>query len=385
MLSKELWERYKWLLVVSLLLCNVVFFVWLFSSISETKQRRDVLTAGLLQIDMGFETLDTAYVPNAEYFEEFGTAVVPDNYSTFSSTATKAGFTDELAGFNEIWDVTESNQALYDLADKYYQVYWGKQRVSPIFPMAIANVETGSRADRTITWSSLFPSGILPISELYTADVTTVISKDEYYKPLSTEWSTRDRGAMQMSPTYGTGNEYFNKQMSGDEKSKLKEVDTSKYSTWVSGASSKSGDRFHTPDVCLRLASANTDAIDAMLKNDYTPESDANLICMLAQFHHRSGVWSNSNHASKCGEWKSSGKAYEFSTEISSQGFVRELTSYAKEHRDKFTISRDEALKLYTEYFGKGFEEYTESKLVGCYPITVLYAYIKLGLMYASI
>lgn len=388
MFSKEFWKEYKWWCVIGLLMFTIVFFTWMITSMVNLKNKRDILAAGLIKVDMGFSEPVTKYVPTKEYFEIFGTAEIPQMYETydkFYANADKAGFTDEYAGFDEVWDVTEANQALYDLADKYYQVYWGNKRVSPLFPLAIANVETGGRADRSITWSSLYPSAILPISMLYDADVTTVVSDSSYYKPLSTEWSTRDRGAMQMSPTYGTGNEYFNKQMSGNEKDKLSEVDTSKYSSWTSGASSRPGDRFYAPDVCLRLASANTDAIEYMYKYDYIPTSDAQLVCMLSQYHHRSGVWSNKDHSNKCGEWKSSGQAFEFSKKLSSQGFVDVLKKHAKEHPDKFTITRDEALTLYTEYFGSNFNEYTESKLVGCYPITVLYAYIKIGIMYSSL
>ena len=385
MLSKDFWDRYKWGIVTALFLFTSLFLFVLFKDIFTINKQRKVLMSGLIEINAGFEDIPSRYVPSMEYFSAFVTATVPANYDSFESAATGVGFTDELAHFNEVWNVTESNQALYDLADKYYQVYWGSERVSPLFPLALANVETGGRADRNVTWSALYPSKILPISDLYTADITKVVSDDSYYKPLSSEWSTRDRGALQMSPSYGTGNAYFNKQMSGNEKDKLKDVDTSKYSSWVEGASDKPGDRFYTPDVCLRLASANTDAIKQMVKNDYKPESDLQLVCMLAQYHHRSGVWSNTKHSYKCGEWKSSEGALEFASKISSQGFVDELVRVAKSDRNKYTISRDEAYKLYTDYFGKNFNEYTESKLVGCYPITVLYAYIKMGILYSSV
>ena len=149
-------------------------------------------------------------------------------------------------------NISDANSALYDLADKYFQVYYGSMRLSPITPLAIANVETPGRADNNVTWSALFPSKYVPINMLYTMDVTTVLSSESIYKPLSTEYSTRDRGALQMSPTYGTNNDYFNRLMSDSEVDKLSTISDSKHENWIKGASSKRGDRFYVPDVCLR-------------------------------------------------------------------------------------------------------------------------------------
>ena len=69
--------------------------------------------------------------------------------------------------------------------------------------------------EKAYEWSSVVSSdamlkalsdyAIVPIDLLHTMDVTTVVSNPEYYKALSAECSTRDRGALQMSPTYGTG------------------------------------------------------------------------------------------------------------------------------------------------------------------------------------
>jgi hypothetical protein len=92
--------------------------------------------------------------------------------------------------------------------------------------MALANVETPGRADNSITWSSLFPSKYADVSTMGTFDVTTVLSDPKIYAALSSEYSTKYRGALQMSTTYGTGNSAINRQMSGSEVSKLKTVDS---------------------------------------------------------------------------------------------------------------------------------------------------------------
>ena len=338
---------------------------------------------------------ESKYVPNKKYFEMFQTVNLPTSYDEFITFDEEvenekvviidpnAKFKDESASFKQEYVVSDANQELYDLADKYYQVYWGSQRVSPIYPLAVSNVETGSRADHNITWSALFPSKYVDINNLYTMDVTTVLSSESIYKALSTESSTRDRGALQMSPTYGTGNDYFNSLMSGTEADKLSSV-SSDHTTWINGASKQKGDRFYVPDVCLRLAAANTDAIERMTKNNYAPESDLQLVAMLAMYHHRSGVWSNDNHSKSIGEWKSGEHAFEYAKLASSDAVVSKLKEYALRNPDKFWIDADVVKTLFKDSTGREMTEFASKTLVCTYPIKVLYAYIKLCIMYSK-
>lgn len=187
-----------------------------------------------------------------------------------------------------------------------------------------------------------------------------------------------------MSPTYGTGNDYFNSMMSGNEVDKLRNVDTAAYSGWVSGASSKPGDRFYIPDVCLRLSAAYTDAISRMASNSYTPENDYMLIAMCAMYHQQSGVWSNSNHNKSVGKWKSGEKALDYARSVSSVNMLEALRDYAIEHPDKYYIDADVAKTIYKKETGNSMSDYATSTLVCTYPIKVEYAYIKLCIMYGK-
>lgn len=356
---------------------------------ANNKEERIIINS-LAQVDFGFEPPKTNYVPDKDYFKNIDTAYLPEDYKSyevFSSDKTNkedtgAVFEDTLSSFTQSFDISNANQALFDLADKNFFVYYGNSRVSPILPLAMANVETGGRANHNITWSALFPSKLVDIKYLYTMDVTTVVSSMEIYKPLSTEYSTRDRGALQMSPTYGTGDSYFNAKMSGNEKDKLANVDTSDYSTWTSGASSMSGDRFYIPDVCLRLSAAMTLAVVNMTKNNYQAQSDMQLIAQLAMFHQQSGVWYNSDHSKAVGAWKSGDLAYKYASELASVKYINTLRAYAINHPDKFYLDANEAVSIYNSVFDTPMQTYANKTIVCTYPIKVQYSYIKLCLMY---
>ena len=300
-------------------------------------------------------------------FEEEYKAVTTD--TTFEQVSTKA---------------TGANKLLYDIADSNFIVYYGSQRLSPVFPLALANVETPGRADHSLTWSALFPSKIVSVDMIETMDVTTVVSNPNYFKALSAEVSTRDRGALQMSPTYGTGIASINALMSGTEKDKLKAVNTSAYSGWAGGASNSPGDRFCVKDVCLRLSGSMQQGIGFMVKNGYTPKSDMQLVVMCAMHHHSSGVWYYKDRNKSVGQWKSVQKAYEWSEVVSSQEMISTLSTYAKENPTVMFIDGNVAKNLYQKVSSVPMSNYANRELVCTYPIKALYAYIKLCMLYTS-
>ena len=53
----------------------------------------------------------------------------------------------------------ECNSKLFDICNKYYLATYQGVQLSPLIPMALANIETGMRADQSITYSSLFQIG----------------------------------------------------------------------------------------------------------------------------------------------------------------------------------------------------------------------------------
>lgn len=304
---------------------------------------------------------DTSFVTYEEYVSSTGAA-----FSSQTPAITASG----------------ANATLYDYCDGYFHVYYGYNRISPVFPMALANVETPGRADNSITWSALFPSKYVDVDKIDTFCVVDVVSDPVVFAALSTEYSTRDRGALQMSPTYGTGNHAVNNQMSGTEAEKLHDV--TDYSSWVSGASKQPGDRFYLPDVLLRLQVAMQGNIDNIVSKGYLPETDTQLIAMLAVAHNSgSGVWSYSNHDKKVGNWKSGTSAYELCKKIGAPEFVEALTNYALNSNSTY-INTNEALFLYSSVYSDEISDYTSSTTNGTFGIKALYAYIKLSLLYTQ-
>lgn len=315
------------------------------------------------------------------------TGKTSNSYETFganSSYNTNSSFSTSNANMRQVI-ITASgiNAELYDYCSTYFHASYGYQAISPILPMAIANVETPGRADFSITWSALFPSKIVPVSEMDTFDVTSVVTNPDYYNALSKEYSTRDRGCLQMSPTYGTSNETLNARMSGNEVDKLKQVDTSNYKTWVKGASSSPGDRFYLPDVLLRMSAAMQLQCNNMAKNNYTPNNDFQLITMCAMGHHNSGVWHFKNHDKSVGCWRSGNKAYEWATIVGSQEMVDVLTAYAEQSSSSY-IDSAIAKQLFAKVSSESTSTYATKDIVCYYPIKALYAYIKLCMLYTN-
>jgi len=266
-------------------------------------------------------------------------------------------------------DISYPNAKLYQIADQYYQVYYDNQRVSPLFPLALANVETPGRADNNITWSALFPSKVVDFDLIDNFNVTYVAQDPITYNALMHEYSTRDRGALQMSPTYGTKNESYNSQMTGTEVEKLSAININpKAVSWAQGASSYSGDRFNIKDVCLRLASADYNAVQDIQKHNVNIDSEIELIIMMAMYHHRSGVW----HVDGAGGWRSFDKALAYAKYLASQDMVTSLNDIYKSS-EALTLDGKVALKLCPEW-----NKYTTSSLEASYPIKALYSYIVL-------
>ncbi len=269
------------------------------------------------------------------------------------------------------------NLELFQYCDKYFKAYYGAERISPLFPMALSNCETQGRADYSKTYSALIPSKYVDPSRAGTFNVTDVLEDETVFNALTSEWSTRDRGCLQMSPTYGTGNEYLNSLMSGTEQEKLKSVDTSKHASWVAGASSTPGDRFYLPDVLMRLQAAVELDVNHFIKNDYPPQTDMQLIAMLGIEHNSGYIFSSSNHSRPLGRWSSGQAAYDYCVKLGDSKFVSKLTEFARQ-KDTMYMEVKDAHRLYQEVYGESYTSYCYHSVNAAYPILVMYAYIKL-------
>ena len=373
--------------IVIIALCCAVAIIAIFLTVmfihkSSESMQMPTTVVPLDRVDVAYNTPSSNYTLTYEEFEALQAAGIMQQFETYENY-TASGSQSSMEYTTVQITADGINKELYDIADRYFNVWYGEMRVSPILIMAISNVETPGRADHNVTWCSLFPSRIVPIEYLYDFDVTYVVSNDDWFKALSSEVSTRDRGCLQMSPTYGTGNSTVNEQMSGNEKDKLALVDTSKYSGWVSGASSNPGDRFYLPDVCLRMTGALQGQTQYMLNNNYTPKSDIQLIVMLAASHHNSGIWCYKDHSKSIGAWRSGDLVYEWCEKVASQPMVDKLTEIART-TDACFIDTNKAQAICSELGMNDYSKYSTKSAVCTYPIKVLYAYIKLCMLYTE-
>lgn len=347
-------------LLVGVLLCGVYATL--------TKKHK---TVAIANIDFGRPEPQTYYAPQEESKSTQTitmTQRVTGDVDKSTEVVTSSITTEQYKEKVQMTHITSPNVKLYQIADQYFQVYYKGHRVSPLFPLALANVETPGRADNSLTWSALFPSKYVDLSLVDTFDVTYVAQDPVTYNALMHEWSTRDRGALQMSPTYGTNIPEVNALMGVSEKEKLAVTQVVPAAqSWANGASTEPGDRFNTHDVCLRLMASAKTAITQIESKNITIHNDAELIVMLAMYHHRSGVW----QVSGAGGWLSTQSCLDYVHEICSQESITNLREYYLAHPDALTLDAKTAL-AYVGSYGK----YTTSSLEASYPVKVLYSYI---------
>lgn len=315
----------------------------------------------------------------------------------------------------------ECNTKLFDMCNKYFLATYGGQQVSPMVPMAISNLETPGRADQSVTYCALFPSKLVPISsadQISNMSCLAVLESPQLFSVLASDHWTRDRGALQMNPTYGTEYDSFNSLMGPSEAEILNniqgtDIDLSMYvayeprnnrnitgEEWLAQVSTAPGDRFSVKDSLLRLASAVQSAID-QYSDQHQIENDYEMMTLIAMAHNAGSVWNKSYHGSKIGNWRSGAVAYRYCKQITSDEFIHILKGYCNERlkvaRESgksvpMTLDRKDARALFDKGYEEGiFDDYRTYVYEGryyevtyCYPIQALYNYMMLGMVYSG-
>lgn len=315
----------------------------------------------------------------------------------------------------------DCNSRLFEICNKYYLATYAGKQLSPLIPMAIANIETPGRADNTITYSSLFPSKCVPVNSaesINNMSCLAVIESSKVFSVLAGDHWTRDRGALQMNPAYGVEYEAFNSLMGPSEAEILGNIaglgmDFSGYRAnqprynntigvddWLAMISVYPGDRYNVKDSVLRLAAASQSAVDEF-STSYEIVNDAQEMCLIAMHHNSGSVWNPSYVSKKVGNWRNGAVAYRYCCAVSSPEFVSKVKSVCldrlnKARKDNKTppmfLERKDAKKLYDEAYSDGIvEDYNIYVYTGqyyevtyLYPIQALYAYTMLGLVYSG-
>ena len=320
-----------------------------------------------------------SHIMSRDEYEAFAASGI-SVYETYEDYASKAGaqsssFIDEYSHVN----VDDVNQHMYDLCDQYFNVYYGTTRVSPILPMALANQESGNRADFKKCWTALFPSRYADISLIDSYDARTAMMQSYTLEDARDIYA----GPLQMTGVYGTQNRELNALMSGSEKSKVSGLDI--LSQWSKRASSEPGDRYYVPDMLLRLQSALSTVLQKTVTNQYNIENEQQLLAILAISHNSgSGVFSTTNKNKKIGNWKSASKAYEWTEIITSQEMIDAIKQRVATSND-ICILRADSIKLVASvYPDLDYRDYTSSQINAYYPVNTLYNYYKLQQLYTG-
>lgn len=313
------------------------------------------------------------------------------------------------------------NTKLFDMCNKYFLVNYNGEQVSPLIPMALANIETPSRADQNITYSSLFPSALVPISSadaIENMSCLAVLESPELFSVLASDHWTRDRGALQMNPNYGVSHESYNSLMGPSEASILANIsgagtDFSGYSAyeprnsrtltvndWLANVATTPGDRFNVRDSILRVASEAQDAIN-QYASQYPIENDSQEMLIVAMTHNSGSVFNPAYATKKVGNWRSGIDANRYLLQLTSDDFITLMHSYCKQELERarssgskitMYLERAQAKDLFRQGQEQGiFQNYESYIYMGnyyevtyTYPIQALYAYTMLGLVYSG-
>lgn len=309
----------------------------------------------------------------------------------------------------------QCNLKLYDLCSSYFLTKWDGKQLSPLYPMALANNESAIRADKNITFTSLYPSGVIvPSSPMDIENFSTinVLESSDVFNELAADWWTRDRGPVQMMATYGVhrGDKYYN--MLGESESNLLNRFLNLYNytayttkegiitadTWIEKSSTERGDRFNVKDICLRLSSETSYALET-IEASYSVPTERLAMVMLSMYHGAGSLWNREFTDKEIGYWRSGNIAYKYAQEVSSDAAYSIIYSCARE--DVLTarinstnpdvgISIPKAKLIYNKLQSEGIisniEDYTvagtyrEDYIV--YPIKLLYNFAQLQILY---
>lgn len=109
---------------------------------------------------------------------------------------------------------TGVNLVLYQLMDRYYNITYmnpkggGESRISPLFPMALSNIEVGSYVtDYSACWSAVYPYSIFGIADDSSTDAikASVLSITALRFLASDEYGMKWRGALNTAPRNFSG------------------------------------------------------------------------------------------------------------------------------------------------------------------------------------
>ena len=271
------------------------------------------------------------------------------------------------------------NVHLLNLGYKYFNVYVGDNKLSPLFPLALANVEHADWADSNKTFSALIPSKYVSCNNIHDINNYSVLSlfqTESAYKGLSTEGA---RGSIPMSVGYGTAGISLPSEL---------EIVSDAYPTgeypswiaewWVRGIAKESGDRFSIEGSVSRLSSACSQTT-AWLSQEYVIDREVQAVALLSL------AFVDANTFNPSASTKSDrDDAFNYAISISSTDALAVIRRYAETTYPNKSIDTSVALSLLDEMLLPEDIGSTLTDKELSYPIQTLYAYIQVGCLYSG-
>ena len=229
----------------------------------------------------------------------------------------------------------ELNTYLYEAAQEYSgNLYCGGFHLSPLLPLAEANLE-GGRVDRSETFSAMASTSVYDFSsveELRDFNVTRVLDSEETWRKMSSEYYTRDRGALQCNPNYSSNKPSYGP----SERSLLDEYvaehgmpdygtntdsrgNTFTVSDWISSSRVKYGDRFNVASMLQMFADEKSLVeIPGIEKNFSNIQNEYHVYAIMAYNHWIGSGFMTMDKSTAYAGFKTIGRAYEYCEDISS-------------------------------------------------------------------
>lgn len=239
----------------------------------------------------------------------------------------------------------ELNTYLYRVCQQYAgNLYCAGIQLSPLLPLAEANLE-GGRVDTSETFSAMASTSVYDFSsveELKNFDVTRVLDSKETWLKMSTEYYTRDRGALQCNPNYGANDPAYGPSEKTLLDAYVAEHGVPDYGTnkdsrgnvftvadWIAYARTKYGDRFNVESMLQIFVDEKTNVeIPGIEKNFTNIQNEYHVYALMAYNHWIGSGFMTMNEDSAYAGFKTIGRAYEYCEDISSPEAIEII--YAK-------------------------------------------------------
>lgn len=207
-------------------------------------------------------------------------------------------------------------------------------RLSPLLPLAEANLE-GGRVDTSVTFSALASSSVYEftcVEDLADLNVTDVLRSEATWYTMTSEYYTRDRGALQCNPAYGSNKVSYGASERSLLDAYVEEYGIPAYGTnrdsrgntfsvadWIATSRTKYGDRFNVTSMVQMFADEKAQVeIPSIEANFSDLQNEYHVYAIMAYNHWIGSGFMTMDEGSAYAGFRTIGRAYEYCRDISS-------------------------------------------------------------------